>query len=164
CPQPLTPLLTGYAGEAGVAAGRVLVEALTRRHYRIRGLEDVHELVLEGVQFVLASYERGGRRHHVAAAFTEPAGVAAALRAPAAREATPCRAVARASARAERLIAVAEVRDLTAVRDEAGRITALPELERMARQALEEMRAVQSRRPSRERLQWNRLLLYAWPA
>ncbi|TMM02053.1 MAG: fused acetyl/propionyl-CoA carboxylase subunit alpha/methylmalonyl-CoA decarboxylase subunit alpha [Actinobacteria bacterium] len=269
CPQPLTPLLTRYAGEAGVAAGRVLVEALTRRHYRIRGLEDVHELVLEGVPFVLASYERGGRRHHVAAAFTEPAGVAAALRAlaaharsvpagerlladlctvraesaatgdelaaelerllaeaklppavervaftvgtrddvhvmtfsgapnaavaehrdlrglhpmtserldlwrlknftlerlPSAHEIYLFRAIARANARDERLIAVAEVRDLTAVRDEAGRITALPELERMARQALEEMRAVQSRRPSRERLQWNRLLLYAWPA
>ena len=65
--------------------------------------------------------------------------------------------------RDERLVALAEVRDLTPVRDEHGRITALPELERMVREAFEAMRSVQSRRPPRERLHWNRLLLYAWP-
>jgi acetyl-CoA carboxylase carboxyltransferase component len=49
------------------------------------------------------------------------------------------------------------------VRDDDGRITALPELERIARHAFEAMRSFQSRRLPRERLQWNRLLLYAWP-
>jgi acetyl-CoA carboxylase carboxyltransferase component len=39
----------------------------------------------------------------------------------------------------------------------------LPELERTARQCFEAMRAFQSRRSSRERLHWNRVLLYAWP-
>jgi acetyl-CoA carboxylase carboxyltransferase component len=50
------------------------------------------------------------------------------------------------------------------VRDEHGRITALPELERIVRHAYEAMRSFQSQRPPRERLHWNRLLLYAWPS
>ena len=58
---------------------------------------------------------------------------------------------------------MAEVRDLTAVRDEQGRITALPELERIARQAFESVSAFQSRLRSRERLHWNRVMLYVWP-
>jgi acetyl/propionyl-CoA carboxylase alpha subunit/acetyl-CoA carboxylase carboxyltransferase component len=73
------------------------------------------------------------------------------------------RATARANPRDERLVSVAEVRDLAPVRDERGRIVALPELERIARQCFEAMRAFQSRRSSRERLHWNRVLLYAWP-
>ena len=63
----------------------------------------------------------------------------------------------------ERLFACAEVRDLTPVRDEAGRITELPHLERMFMEAAAGMRLFQSRRPARERLYWNRILLYVWP-
>ena len=74
------------------------------------------------------------------------------------------RATARENDRDQRLVAVAEVRDMTPVRDERGRIVALPALERTARQAFEAMRTFQSRRRSRERLQWNRVMLYAWPA
>ena len=84
-------------------------------------------------------------------------------RLPAAADVYLFRAVAREHERDQRLVAVAEVRDLTPVLDDDGRITALPELERMVRQAFEAMRAYQSRRPSRERPRWNRLLLYAWP-
>ncbi|HWE12507.1 MAG TPA: carboxyl transferase domain-containing protein [Solirubrobacteraceae bacterium] len=73
------------------------------------------------------------------------------------------RAIAHANPRDERLVSVAEVRDLTPVRDERGRVVALPELERVARQCFEAMRAFQSRRSSRERLHWNRVLLHAWP-
>jgi acetyl-CoA carboxylase carboxyltransferase component/pyruvate/2-oxoglutarate dehydrogenase complex dihydrolipoamide acyltransferase (E2) component len=73
------------------------------------------------------------------------------------------RAVAHTNQRDERLVAVAEVRDLAPVRDERGRIVALPELERIARQCFEAMRTAQLRRPSRERLHWNRVMLYAWP-
>jgi acetyl/propionyl-CoA carboxylase alpha subunit/acetyl-CoA carboxylase carboxyltransferase component len=73
------------------------------------------------------------------------------------------RAVAHANRRDERLISVAEVRDLVPVRDDRGRIVALPELERVARQCFEAIRAFQSRRTSRERLHWNRVMLYAWP-
>jgi acetyl/propionyl-CoA carboxylase alpha subunit/acetyl-CoA carboxylase carboxyltransferase component len=85
-------------------------------------------------------------------------------RIPADHEVHLFRAVARDNEGDERLVAMAEVRDLTAVRDEHGRIAALPELERIARQAFESVRAFQSRRRSRERLHWNRVMLYVWPA
>jgi acetyl-CoA carboxylase carboxyltransferase component len=73
------------------------------------------------------------------------------------------RAVAHDNPRDERLVALAEVRDVTPVRDEQGRITALPELERMVREAFEAMRSAQTARPARQRMLWNRVLLYAWP-
>ena len=73
------------------------------------------------------------------------------------------RARARENPRDERLVALAEVRDLTALRDEDGRITALPRLERITREAYEAMRSFQASRSPRDRLHWNRLLLYAWP-
>ncbi len=63
----------------------------------------------------------------------------------------------------ERLFAVAEVRDLTPVRDDSGRIVQLPHLERMFAEALASIRLFQSRRSAHERLYWNRVLLYVWP-
>ncbi len=63
----------------------------------------------------------------------------------------------------ERLFAVAEVRDLTPVRDETGRIVQLPHLERMFAEAVAGMRLFQSRRAPHERLYWNRIFLYLWP-
>jgi len=258
CPQPLAPLLRRVVGAAGP-----LVEAMTRRYYRIRTLERVHQRLVDGVPFVLAEYEYDGVRHHVAATLGDPDELPGALRALSAhartlgagepllvdlyaREPAPTdlagrlaeaglppavtclsfvlapweertpgdvltfardasgalveqrdlrglhpmmaermelwrlanfelerlssapdvylfRAVARDNPRDERLVAVAEVRDLTPVRDDDGRIAALPELERMVRDAFEAMRSAQSRRPARQRLLWNRLLLYAWP-
>ena len=245
CPQPLAPLLTRIVGDAGP-----LIEAMTRRYYRIRELETVEQRLLDGVPFVLAAYWHLGVRHHVAATLGDPGDLPAALRAlagfaaglpegdvvladlyarepaeppealgdlpaaisriafisdddtrsfarvngglvealdlrglhpmmaermdiwrlsnfalermPSADDVYLLRAVARENPRDERLVALAEVSDLTPVRDEAGRITALPELERMLRQVFADMRAVQSRRPARDRLMWNRLLLYAW--
>ena len=85
-------------------------------------------------------------------------------RTPSAEDIYLFRAEARENPKDERLVALAEVRDLTPVRDEDGRITALPDLERIVRQAFEAMRSFQSQRPPRERLHWNRLLLYAWPS
>jgi acetyl/propionyl-CoA carboxylase alpha subunit/acetyl-CoA carboxylase carboxyltransferase component len=256
CPLPLAPLLTRMTGDAGA-----LIEAMTRRYYRIRPLEHVRQQLIEGVPFVVAGYEHDGRRHHVAATLGEPGDLPAALRALAAHahtvpagellladvythragdtdvaallgdadlpatvarvafvlspedpgavdvrtfareegvftEATAVRgmhpmmaermdlwrlrefdlerlpsaqdvylfgAVAHANPRDERLVALAEVRDITPVRDEHGRITALPELERMIRESFEAMRSAQARRPARQRLHWNRLLLYVWP-
>jgi acetyl/propionyl-CoA carboxylase alpha subunit/acetyl-CoA carboxylase carboxyltransferase component len=73
------------------------------------------------------------------------------------------RGVARANAKDERLFALAEVRDLTAVRDERGRVVALPELERVLVTVLEAIRAFQARRPLHRRLMWNRVVLHAWP-
>ena len=73
------------------------------------------------------------------------------------------RAVARDNPKDERLFAVAEVRDLTPVRDASGRVVELPYLERMLGEALAGLRQAQARRPPRERLHWNRVLLYVWP-
>jgi acetyl/propionyl-CoA carboxylase alpha subunit/acetyl-CoA carboxylase carboxyltransferase component len=72
-------------------------------------------------------------------------------------------AVAHENPKDERLFALAEVRDLTPVCDEAGRIVQLPHLERMFAEALAGIRMFQSRRSTRERLYWNRILLYVWP-
>ena len=44
-----------------------------------------------------------------------------------------------------------------------GRIVQLPHLERMFTEALAGIRLFQSRRPTQERLYWNRILLYVWP-
>ncbi len=63
----------------------------------------------------------------------------------------------------QRLIAVAEVRDLTPVRDAGGEVVGLPELERMLEEAFEGIREAQMHRSPRERLLWNRVLLYVWP-
>jgi acetyl/propionyl-CoA carboxylase alpha subunit/acetyl-CoA carboxylase carboxyltransferase component len=72
-------------------------------------------------------------------------------------------AVARDNSKDERLFAVAEVRDVTPVRDEAGHIVQLPHLERMLMEALAAIRLFQSRRRPQERLYWNRVFLYVWP-
>jgi acetyl-CoA carboxylase carboxyltransferase component len=71
--------------------------------------------------------------------------------------------VAEGNPRDERLFALAEVRDFTPVRDAAGRVVQLPELEHMLMESLAGIRRFQARRPAGERLQWNRVLLYAWP-
>ena len=83
CPQPLAPLLGRQVGEAGA-----LVEAMTRRYYRIRRLDSVEQRLIGGVPFVHASYEHDGVRHNVAATLGGRDDLAAALRvlADAARE------------------------------------------------------------------------------
>jgi acetyl/propionyl-CoA carboxylase alpha subunit/acetyl-CoA carboxylase carboxyltransferase component len=73
------------------------------------------------------------------------------------------RGVAHANTKDERLFALAEVRDLTPVRDHQGRVAALPELERILGEALETIRGFQARRPPSRRLLWNRIQLYVWP-
>lgn len=71
--------------------------------------------------------------------------------------------VARENPKDERLFAVAEVRDVTPVRDDEGKIVQLPQLERMFAEAVASIRLYQSRHPLHERLYWNRILLYVWP-
>ncbi len=73
------------------------------------------------------------------------------------------RGVAHTNPRDERLFALAEVRDLSPVRAEQGRIAALPEFELMLLQVLETIRAYQARRPLSHRLMWNRAILHVWP-
>jgi acetyl/propionyl-CoA carboxylase alpha subunit/acetyl-CoA carboxylase carboxyltransferase component len=269
CAQPLAPLLNRCAGKTEV--GQVLVEALTRRYYRIRRVDFVEDRAIGDVPFVVGRYQHKAARYHVLAAFAEPTGLPAALRAlarharsvppgarvladlytlhddrpasqdelateldrllseaelpggvervtftvapprvgdtadvisfsaaadgalhehrdlrglhplmaerldlwrfsnfslerlPSAPDVYLFHAIARDNPRDERFVAVVEVHDLSAVRDETGRITALPELERMTQQGLEAIRAAQTRRTARNRLLWNRLWLYAWP-
>ena len=72
-------------------------------------------------------------------------------------------AVARDNPKDERLFACAEVRDVTPVRDESGRIVQLPHLERMFTEALAGIRLFQSKRPNHQRLHWNRILLSVGP-
>jgi acetyl/propionyl-CoA carboxylase alpha subunit/acetyl-CoA carboxylase carboxyltransferase component len=70
---------------------------------------------------------------------------------------------ARENPKDERLFAVAEVRDLTPVRDPAGRVVQLPHLERMLHEALAGMRRFQAHRAPDKRLEWNRVLLTVEP-
>ncbi len=70
---------------------------------------------------------------------------------------------ARANPKDERLFALAEVRDLTPIRDDGGRVVAIPEAERMLVEVLETIRGYQAHRVPSRRLYWNRVLLYAWP-
>ena len=72
-------------------------------------------------------------------------------------------AVARDNPKDERMFAAAEIRDVTPIRDDAGRVIRLPHLERMFREAVAALRLYQSRRPPKERLYWNRVFLYVWP-
>ena len=70
--------------------------------------------------------------------------------------------VAHENSRDHRLFALAEVRDLTPVRDTAGVIT-YPWLERMGLQALAAMRTALAGHPLRERPRANRIVLYVRP-
>jgi len=64
----------------------------------------------------------------------------------------------------QRLIALADVRDLTIVRDGQGQITGLPQLERIFDACLDSLRAARSADRELARLDWNRVQLYVWPA
>ena len=73
------------------------------------------------------------------------------------------RGVARGNPRDERLFAMAEIRDLTPVRDAAGRVVQLPHFEHMLHEALAGMRRFQARRAPHQRLEWNRVILTVAP-
>jgi acetyl/propionyl-CoA carboxylase alpha subunit/acetyl-CoA carboxylase carboxyltransferase component len=84
-------------------------------------------------------------------------------RLPSAEDIYLLRGVAKNNPKDERLFAFAEVRDLTPVCDESGRVVELPHLERMFTEALAGIRLQQSLRTTRDRLHWNRILLNVWP-
>ena len=62
----------------------------------------------------------------------------------------------------ERLVALAEIRDVTPLRDAAGRVVAFPAVERALTACLDGIRRQQARRRG-ERLDANRIFLYVWP-
>ncbi|WP_417715127.1 biotin carboxylase N-terminal domain-containing protein [Pseudonocardia lutea] len=63
----------------------------------------------------------------------------------------------------QRLLALSDVRRLTVLRDDAGVIRSLPELERAIDACLDSLRSARSRDPKLAKLSWNRILLYVWP-
>ena len=73
-------------------------------------------------------------------------------------------AVAHANPKDERLIALAEVRDLTPARDSSGAVIGYPHMEGMLAQALADIRRALRGQPPRQRPLSNRVVLYVRPA
>ncbi len=71
--------------------------------------------------------------------------------------------IAKENPKDERLIAFVEVRDMTPVLDDSGQVLDIPGLERMFLEALSDIRDFQSRRPERQRLHWNRVVMVIRP-
>ena len=63
----------------------------------------------------------------------------------------------------ERLVALAEVRDVTPLRDADGQVVAFPAAERVLAACLESIRRVQAQRTGKQRLDNNRVFLHVWP-
>jgi acetyl-CoA carboxylase carboxyltransferase component len=63
----------------------------------------------------------------------------------------------------ERLVAMAQVRDLTPLRDNDGKLVALPAAEDILAACMDAIRKVQAQRPTTKRFDTNRILLYVWP-
>jgi len=63
----------------------------------------------------------------------------------------------------ERLVALAEVRDVTPQRDAEGNVTAFPVAERVLASCLESIRRAQASGKSSQRLDNNRVFLHVWP-
>ncbi|SDT31694.1 ATP-binding protein [Actinoplanes derwentensis] len=73
------------------------------------------------------------------------------------------KAVAKNNPADERLIAMYQVRDLTALRETDGRLVALPALEQAVTLTLDAIRNIQAQRPQNKRFDTNRIMMYVWP-
>ncbi|MEU6078159.1 carboxyl transferase domain-containing protein [Micromonospora sp. NPDC047074] len=73
------------------------------------------------------------------------------------------RCVAQENPSDDRLVAFAQVRDLTELREHDGRLVSLPTAEDVLATCLDSIRRAQSRRPSKNRFNTNRIVLYVWP-
>ncbi len=71
--------------------------------------------------------------------------------------------VARGNPSDDRLVAFAQVRDLTGLRDHDGNLRTLPTAEYTIATCLDSIRSAQERRPSKKRLPTNRIVIYVWP-
>ncbi|SCL14512.1 Acetyl/propionyl-CoA carboxylase, alpha subunit [Micromonospora nigra] len=71
--------------------------------------------------------------------------------------------VARENPSDDRLVAFAQVRDLTELREHDGRLISLPTAEDTLAACLDSIRRTQSRRSSKKRFNTNRIVLYVWP-
>ncbi len=63
----------------------------------------------------------------------------------------------------DRLVAFAQVRDLTELREHDGRLVALPTAEDTIATCLDSIRRAQAQRPSKKRFNTNRIVVYVWP-
>ncbi|MFV2176413.1 carboxyl transferase domain-containing protein [Actinomadura sp. LOL_016] len=72
-------------------------------------------------------------------------------------------AVARENPADDRLVAFAQVRDLTELRDHDGRLVTLPMAEYTIASCLDSIRRARERRPSKKRFSTNRIVVYVWP-
>ncbi len=72
-------------------------------------------------------------------------------------------AVARENSQDQRLVALAQVRQLVVVRDEEGRVTALPHVEQALANCLEAVRRARTRLGGGRRLDMNHVWLHIWP-
>ncbi|GHE27000.1 fused acetyl/propionyl-CoA carboxylase subuit alpha/methylmalonyl-CoA decarboxylase subunit alpha [Streptosporangium violaceochromogenes] len=71
--------------------------------------------------------------------------------------------VARENPSDDRLVAFAQVRDLTELREHDGRLVALPTAEDTVATCLDSIRRAQTRQPSKKRFTTNRIVVYVWP-
>ncbi|PPK65682.1 carboxyl transferase domain-containing protein [Actinokineospora auranticolor] len=71
--------------------------------------------------------------------------------------------VARENPSDERLVAFAQVRDLAELREHDGRLVSLPTAEDVIATCLDSIRRAQALRPSRKRINTNRIVVYVWP-
>ncbi|MGZ4433632.1 MAG: ATP-binding protein [Trebonia sp.] len=71
--------------------------------------------------------------------------------------------VAQANPADERLVAMAQVRDLTPLREADGRLVSLPAAEDTLAACLDAIRNVQAQRPAKKRFDTNRVVIYVWP-
>jgi acetyl/propionyl-CoA carboxylase alpha subunit/acetyl-CoA carboxylase carboxyltransferase component len=74
------------------------------------------------------------------------------------------KAVAKSNPSDERLVAMGQVRDLTALRDSEGRLVSLPSVENAITTGLDAIRAIQAQRPQNKRFDANRIMMYVWPS
>ncbi|MBM7814964.1 ATP-binding protein [Saccharothrix algeriensis] len=73
------------------------------------------------------------------------------------------RCVARENPSDDRLVAFAQVRDLTELREQGGRLVSLPTAEDTLAACLDSIRRAQAQRPSKKRFPTNRVVIYVWP-
>jgi acetyl-CoA carboxylase carboxyltransferase component len=73
------------------------------------------------------------------------------------------RCVARENPSDDRLVAFAQIRDLTGLRDHDGRLVALPTAETVIATCADSVRRAQAQRPSKKRFNTNRIVIYVWP-
>jgi acetyl/propionyl-CoA carboxylase alpha subunit/acetyl-CoA carboxylase carboxyltransferase component len=71
--------------------------------------------------------------------------------------------VARENAADDRLIAFTQIRDLTGLRDDDGRLVALPTAENAVAACLDSIRNARARRSSTQRANTSRIVVYVWP-